>query len=223
LIGAHLQAQTAYERALAINPGEPTVLSNDALSHMEVGDLDTAERLLMEASQNGADPRIKQNLAMIHDMKARAPQPATPMPLAMLPVQADGAMQPNLETMLEVAPLVDVTPAPDVAASVPVATSDDMWQEDQATRGETIALDPAVADEPQAPVVAVETMESPKQDDTATKPETTAAPAKKSPTKTVSAKAAKPKPTAKTAPSSKPLHGPRGNDEVPATQTASGK
>src|SRR5262249_39319772 len=146
LIGAHLQAQAAYERALAINPGEPTVLSNDALSHMGVGDLDTAQKLLIEASENGADPRIKQNLAMIQDMKARAPQPSTPIPLAMLPAQADGAVQPSLETMLEVAPLVDVTPAPDVAAPDPVVTSEDMWLEDQATRGETVVYDPAAAD-----------------------------------------------------------------------------
>ena len=55
-------AQIAYGRALAINPGEPTVLSNDALSHVQMGDLDGAERLLLQAPPNMAAiiPRIAQ-------------------------------------------------------------------------------------------------------------------------------------------------------------------
>jgi len=150
LLGEHGQAQAAYGRALGLKPGEPTVLSNDAMSHMEVGDLDAAEKLLMEASESGTDPLIKQNLAMIQDMKARTPRHAVPMEAALMPGSGDVALQPTVEAMLDVAPLVDVAPLPDAepAMGAPdiAPAMDDSWEEDQATRGDTIALDPAVAE-----------------------------------------------------------------------------
>ena len=154
LMGEHGRAQAAYERALGLKPGEPTVLSNDAMSHMELGDLDTAEQLLMEASQNGADPLIKQNLATIQGMKARTPHREVAMEASLPPASLDVALQPSVEAMLDVAPLVDVMPLPDdqatMAAPDIAPSMDDTWEEDQATRGETIALDPTVA-EPEKP------------------------------------------------------------------------
>ncbi|HYM17106.1 MAG TPA: tetratricopeptide repeat protein [Micropepsaceae bacterium] len=157
LMDEHSEAQAAYERALSLKPGEPIVLSNNAMSHMELGDLDTAEKLLMEASQNGADPLIKQNLATIQDMKARTPHRSVPNEAALAPGSADAALQPSMEAILDVAPVVDATPLPD-DAQAPMASpdsapvEDESWVEDQATRGETIALDPAVTEpvKPQA-------------------------------------------------------------------------
>ena len=42
--GEYLAAQKSYDRALALKPGDPTVLSNAALSHVQTGDLDGAEK-----------------------------------------------------------------------------------------------------------------------------------------------------------------------------------
>lgn len=69
--GQYRQAQISYARALSLYPGEPTVLSNDALSHMQSGDLDGAEQLLLEAARAGGDyPRISSNLALVQSLKA---------------------------------------------------------------------------------------------------------------------------------------------------------
>jgi tetratricopeptide (TPR) repeat protein len=151
LMGDHLDAQAAYERALALKPGEPTVLSNNAMSHMEVGDLDTAEKLLMEASQTGTDPRIKQNLAMIQDMKSMR-GPVNPI-LAMAPGsgQADVALQLVMPEMMDLPPAADPVPEAPVMMMVPELEAPmDVpapVESDQATRGLSVANDP-VLDEP---------------------------------------------------------------------------
>jgi tetratricopeptide (TPR) repeat protein len=70
-------AQISYGRALAIKPGEPTVLSNDALSHVQTGDLDGAEKLLLQASEQGGDyPRIASNLALVKSLRSAKPETA---------------------------------------------------------------------------------------------------------------------------------------------------
>jgi tetratricopeptide (TPR) repeat protein len=151
LTGNHLDAQAAYERALAAKPGEPTVLSNDAMSHMEVGDLDTAEKLLMEASQTGTDPRIKQNLAMIQDMKTMR-GPLTPsLAMASVSGQADVALQLTMPETMDL-PVAD--PVPDVPAMMTVPEFEPEMdvtprlESDQATRGFSVTDDPLLADEP---------------------------------------------------------------------------
>jgi Flp pilus assembly protein TadD len=155
LMGNHLDAQAAYERALAAKPGEPTVLSNDAMSHMESGDLDTAEELLMEASQTGADPRIKQNLAMIQDIKTKR-APVAPI-LAMAPGsgQADVALQLTMQNVVDMAPAADPAPEAPVMTTVPESEpqmdATPPLESDQATRGLSIDYDPILADEPALP------------------------------------------------------------------------
>lgn len=71
-------AAAAYEHALALKPGEPTVLNNYAMSEMLAGHLDRAQTLLHEAEAHGADnPKIAANLAMIGAMRGKAaPQSA---------------------------------------------------------------------------------------------------------------------------------------------------
>ncbi len=92
-------ANIAYQRALAIQPGEPSVLSNAGLSRMQAGDLANAETLLNRAiEQGGTDPRIARNLAMVSDLaaaRAAQPAPSLPQPTAPGPV-AEAPDQENI-------------------------------------------------------------------------------------------------------------------------------
>jgi hypothetical protein len=99
--GIYAAAQAAYDRALALKPGEPSVLSNNALSHMQSGDLEGAEKLLMQAAQNGqTSPRIASNLALLRSLKSAAGQPpaaSIPTPASTLspaPVPRDATVAP---------------------------------------------------------------------------------------------------------------------------------
>ena len=74
-------ARLAYERALALKPGESAVLNNFAMSRLQAGDLDNARRMIAEADAAGKDERIKRNLTMIAGLKAPAkPAASTPAP-----------------------------------------------------------------------------------------------------------------------------------------------
>lgn len=73
------KAAAAYQHALALKPGEPTVLNNYAMNEMLAGHLDRAQALLREAQAHGAEnPKIAANLAMITALHGRA-APATAM------------------------------------------------------------------------------------------------------------------------------------------------
>ncbi len=65
-LGDHEAAQTFYEGALKIAPGEPSVLSNLGLSYALTKRLPEAEAALREASASPrADARVRQNLALV--------------------------------------------------------------------------------------------------------------------------------------------------------------
>ena len=65
----HIDARKAYDRALAIRPGEPSVLNNYAVSRMLTGDYDGAAQTLGQLQANGAsDPKIAANLARADDL-----------------------------------------------------------------------------------------------------------------------------------------------------------
>jgi Flp pilus assembly protein TadD len=94
--GIYAAAQAAYDRALALKPGEPSVLSNNALSHMQSGDLVGAEKLLMQAAQSGQpSARIASNLALLRSLKSATPQApapvAAPSPRSSSPVPSSPA------------------------------------------------------------------------------------------------------------------------------------
>ncbi|HEX3754618.1 MAG TPA: tetratricopeptide repeat protein [Rhizomicrobium sp.] len=86
-LGNQAAAKIAYEQALALNPNDPSVLSNYALSRMLANDLDSAHALAQRARAAGgaADPKIARDIAMI---EAAASKPAlaaaepTPQPVA---------------------------------------------------------------------------------------------------------------------------------------------
>jgi Flp pilus assembly protein TadD len=77
-MGRHEEARRYYASALKIRPDEPSVLSNLGLSYMLTKDLARAEDALRRASAGGsADPRIRQNLALVVGLQGRFPEAET--------------------------------------------------------------------------------------------------------------------------------------------------
>ena len=71
-IGRHEEAQRYYATALRIVPDEPSVLSNLGLSYALSKDLVRAETTLRRAAaQSRADPRVRQNLALVVGLQGR--------------------------------------------------------------------------------------------------------------------------------------------------------
>lgn len=71
-MGRHAEAQKHYTSALKIMPDEPSVLSNLAMSYMLMKDLKRAEETLRRAvSQQGASPKVRQNLALVVGLQGR--------------------------------------------------------------------------------------------------------------------------------------------------------
>ncbi len=71
-LGRHQEAQRHYLTALKIVPNEPSVLSNLGLSYALSKDLKDAEATLrLAVAQNSADPRVRQNLALVVGLEGR--------------------------------------------------------------------------------------------------------------------------------------------------------
>jgi Flp pilus assembly protein TadD len=71
-MGRHEEAQRYYQTALKIVPDEPSVLSNLGLSYALSRDLPNAEATLRRAeAHKPADPRVRQNLALVVGLQGR--------------------------------------------------------------------------------------------------------------------------------------------------------
>jgi Flp pilus assembly protein TadD len=71
-LGRHEEARRYYAGALRIAPDEPSVLSNLGLSYMLTRELPKAEETLRRAYGNSrADPRVRQNLALVVGLQGR--------------------------------------------------------------------------------------------------------------------------------------------------------
>jgi Flp pilus assembly protein TadD len=72
-MGRHDDARRYYSAALKIVPGEPSVLSNLGLSYALSKNLPQAETTLRRAAAGGnrADPRVRQNLALVVGLQGR--------------------------------------------------------------------------------------------------------------------------------------------------------
>lgn len=71
-IGRHMEAQRYYSSALKIVPDEASVLSNLGLSYALAKDLPKAETTLRKAiNAPKADPRVRQNLALVIGLQGR--------------------------------------------------------------------------------------------------------------------------------------------------------
>jgi Flp pilus assembly protein TadD len=94
------QAKVAYEHALALKPGEPSVLNNYALSRLLAKDTDMARSLAGRAeiaNAGGNDDKIARNIAMIRSMapeKAAEPNVAAIKPAPVAQNFAPAPQQP---------------------------------------------------------------------------------------------------------------------------------
>ena len=71
-LGKPAEARRLYARALEMQPGEPTILSNLGMSYLLEGDLKTAETHMRQAAQSpAADSRVRQNLALVVGLQGR--------------------------------------------------------------------------------------------------------------------------------------------------------
>jgi Flp pilus assembly protein TadD len=110
-LGNQKDAQVAYERALTLNPNEPSALNNYALSRMLAKDPEGATKLIARAESAGgtSDPMIARNIAMIKDMT-----PPTSVAIAITPVRVAHTPQPQMaaQPTPQVLPLPPVAPKP---------------------------------------------------------------------------------------------------------------
>lgn len=71
-MGRHADAQRYYASALRLMPDEPSVLSNLGLSYALSKNLPQAEATLRRAAeQSGAEPKVRQNLALVVGLQGR--------------------------------------------------------------------------------------------------------------------------------------------------------
>ncbi|MDD9908942.1 MAG: tetratricopeptide repeat protein [Ahrensia sp.] len=71
-LGKPKLARIEYQKALALSPNEPSVLSNIGMSHLLEGDQRAAETYLRRAmEQPKADSRVRQNLALVVGLQGR--------------------------------------------------------------------------------------------------------------------------------------------------------
>jgi Flp pilus assembly protein TadD len=71
-MGRHQDAQRHYASALRLMPNEPSILSNLGLSYALAKNLPLAEATLRRAAdQPGAEPKVRQNLALVVGLQGR--------------------------------------------------------------------------------------------------------------------------------------------------------
>jgi Flp pilus assembly protein TadD len=130
--GKYLSAQASYARALELKPGEAAVLNNNALSHMQAGDLAGAENLLRQVSPQSPDyVRVTKTLALLQSLKpaptaVAARENRMPEPVVMPAPAAMAIAGPEIALMMqEPAPLILREPAAlPVPAEQPKASAD---------------------------------------------------------------------------------------------------
>jgi Flp pilus assembly protein TadD len=99
-MGRHDEARRYYATALKIVPDEPSVLSNLGLSYALSKDLVRAEMTLRRAaSRPGAEPRVRQNLALVVGLQGRFAE-AESIARADLPAELAAANVAYLRQML---------------------------------------------------------------------------------------------------------------------------
>jgi Flp pilus assembly protein TadD len=99
-MGRHQDAQRYYASALKIMPDEPSVMSNLGLSYALAKDLPKAEATLRRAVERpGADPRVRQNLALVVGLQGRFPEAET-IARADLPPEEAAANVAYLKQMM---------------------------------------------------------------------------------------------------------------------------
>jgi Flp pilus assembly protein TadD len=120
--GSYRGAIPLYERALALSPEQPSVLSNLALAHTMDGHPDKAEPLLKRAARaGGEDPRVTQNLALVLGLQGKYEDARVTAARHMAPEDASADVEYLRRlVMLEPQPASgDVAPQPKAVAASP--------------------------------------------------------------------------------------------------------
>jgi len=99
--GRSAEARIRYQKALDLAPGEPSVLSNLAMSHMLEDNLPAAEEFLRQAVNHpAADSRVRQNLALVVGLQGRFDEARQIAMRELSPQQAEANMR-YLQKMLK--------------------------------------------------------------------------------------------------------------------------
>lgn len=118
--GNHDVARQNYEIALKLSPGNASVESNMAMSHILAGRIDQGEIILRRlVSRPDATPQMRQNLAMIASLKGNAVEAEQLAREDLAPEQATN----NLAVLRQMdAGNAEAAPAPAPEAAAPIAT-----------------------------------------------------------------------------------------------------
>jgi Flp pilus assembly protein TadD len=117
-------AKLAYERALALKPGEAAILNNYGMSRMLAGDAAGARALMIQAKASGStDPKIESNLALLESTAPVKPAPA-PVTASTAPTATPVNVVKPVVVSHVVAPAVSHVPTPVVTKPIaPVMTA----------------------------------------------------------------------------------------------------
>lgn len=94
-LGRYDEARRNYAQALALSPGETTVINNVGMSYALQGDLPKAEETLREASKTAKgsqDARLRQNLALVVGLQGRFEEARTIASADLPPEQVEANM-----------------------------------------------------------------------------------------------------------------------------------
>jgi len=129
--GQYKAAIPFLERARALAPEQASVANNLALAYTMDGNADRAEPMLRQVTSAGADPRVRQNLALVLRLQGKSDEAARvamgndlPMPPAVKPVSVAANPAPPPVNVAAVAPVRAVArealpPVKTVAAIAP--------------------------------------------------------------------------------------------------------
>jgi Flp pilus assembly protein TadD len=99
----HTNARKSYNRALAMKPGEPSVVNNYAVSRMLTGDYDGAVQMLSQLHSN--DPKVVANLSKAEELKAaHAPKMVAAQATVAAPVIAATAPKVDSTVVMQKVP-----------------------------------------------------------------------------------------------------------------------
>jgi Flp pilus assembly protein TadD len=119
-------AKLAYERALALKPGEAAILNNYGMSRMLAGDPNGARALMLQAKASGStDPKIESNLALLESTAPAKPAPA-PVTASIAPATqvTPVSVQKPMVVSHAATPIVSRVPTPVVTKPIaPVTTA----------------------------------------------------------------------------------------------------
>lgn len=116
----HTDARKSYDRALAIKPGEPSVLNNYAVSRILTGDYEGAVQTLTQLkASDSANSKIAANLTKAQDLLAAHPAKAATAPVVAQTAKTQPNKKPVPVSVASLPPLNGTAKAGVVMQKVP--------------------------------------------------------------------------------------------------------